>query len=311
MVITVMTGKMDPNPRFGSNITRQIAPQYQWGGDDTKQSTNSTSDISRPTYRQVPPVILIGVSKAGTAALLENMEMHPLVDFRRHPADPEHCYFSLNPEKHDDWYRRYIGLRVTKVTIDQCLGYLDDKNVPQRIYDFDNATKLLIILREPVARTISQYTQYVAQNIENNQTYRTFEELVFKKLNRLNGGFSHTAHEACYRETLLKWFDLFPREQIHIVDGGRFATDPYEELRKLEIFLHVRPYFHRDMFAFNKNRGFYCFVRPNGHKKCMRSSKGRKHLEISNNTRIKLDSFFMGCNKDLRILTGETFSWMK
>ena len=298
-----MTGKLDPNAMFGFNITRQAEPLYQWGGDNT----NTTGDIS--IYGQVPPAILIGVSKSGTGALLSIMEMHPSVDIRRDPTDPGHCYFTLNPKKNAAWYRRYMS--VNKVTIDQCLGYLDDKNVPQKIYDFDNATKLLIILREPVSRTISQYTQYVAQNIDNNQIYKTFEEFIFNKWNKVDGGFSHSVHEACYSETLLKWVDRFPREQIHIVDGGRFVSEPYKELRKLEIFLNISHYFNRNMFVFNTKRGFYCPINSNGHKVCMASAKGRKHLEISNDTRPKLDSFFRSCNKDLRILTGETFSWMK
>ena len=147
--------------------------------------------------------------------------------------------------------------------------------------------------------------------IHNSKTYKTFEEMMFTELNRVNGGFSHSVHEACYSETLSKWFARFPREQIHIVDGGILTAEPYEELREIEIFLNIRPYFNRKMFVFDKKRGFYCAIRSNGDKKCMLRSKGRKHLKISNDTHLRLDNYFRGCNKNLRILTGKTFSWMK
>ena len=121
IVGTVVTGMLDPYLKLGLHKKR-----YNWDENISRDVINSINYEPMHIPGQVPPAILIGVSKAGTGALLSNIEMHPLVDIRRHSTDPGHCYFVNSSEKQDDWYRQHLRASAPfKVTIDQCLGYLD------------------------------------------------------------------------------------------------------------------------------------------------------------------------------------------
>jgi len=38
---------------------------------------------------------------------------------------------------------------------------------------------------------------------------------------------------------ILRWFRVFPRDQIHIVDGDMLILNPYPEIRKVSYFIDV------------------------------------------------------------------------
>ena len=95
----------------------------------------------------------------------------------------------------------------------------------------------------------------------------------------------------------LKWLHVFPREQFHIIDGGTFTKDHYLEPRKLKIFLNITSYFKREMFSFNKEKGFYSRVDSKGEADCKGSGKGREHIPMSEDLRQRLSEYFENCNE--------------
>ena len=55
-----------------------------------------------------------------------------------------------------------------------------------------------------------------------------------------------------------RWLEVFPREQIYVVDGDQFISSPWIELRSLETFLGLSQELSENNFYFNKTKGFYC-----------------------------------------------------
>ena len=56
----------------------------------------------------------------------------------------------------------------------------------------------------------------------------------------------------------VRWLEVFPREQIYVVDGDQFISSPWIELRNLETFLGLNTELSENNFYFNQTKGFYC-----------------------------------------------------
>ena len=84
--------------------------------------------------------------------------------------------------------------------------------------------------------------------------------------------------------------------------------DPYVELKKIETFLNIDKFYTKDMFVFDKDKGFYCPVLSDGVVRCKDARKGRKHIKISTELREKMKIYFKPWNEKLRQITGINFS---
>ncbi len=90
---------------------------------------------------------------------------------------------------------------------------------------------------------------------------KSFEEMVLKPDGTLNLDFPQISM-GYYADQLTKWFEVFNRSQIHIINGDQFITQPWIEFKKIENFLNLKHELGQHMFYFNSTKGFYC-TRPN------------------------------------------------
>ena len=58
-----------------------------------------------------------------------------------------------------------------------------------------------------------------------------------------------------------RWIDVFPSEQILVVDGEAFVEDPLDTLVDVEAFLGLEHKLTRDRFVLNEESGFFCLRR--------------------------------------------------
>ena len=89
-------------------------------------------------------------------------------------------------------------------------------------------------------------------------------------------------HVSMYAKFLSRWLHVFPRRQLHVVDGDRLVKDPWPEIERVERFLELEPLIRSDQFYFNATKGFYCLRETNhtGHK-CLADTKGRRHPKVT------------------------------
>ncbi|NXE19670.1 HS3SB sulfotransferase, partial [Ardeotis kori] len=128
--------------------------------------------------KRLPQAIIVGVKKGGTRALLEFLRVHP--DVRAVGAEPH--FFDRNYERGLAWYRDLMPRTLEgQITMEKTPSYFVTKEAPARISSMSKGTKLIVVVRDPVTRAISDYTQTLSKKPD----IPTFESLTFK--NRTTG----------------------------------------------------------------------------------------------------------------------------
>jgi hypothetical protein len=208
--------------------------------------------------RRLPHSLIIGVRKGGTRALLDALALHPHVRVARH----ELHFFNSNDTyaKGVDWYREQMPLAhdhqvgrystgggyVQQVIIEKTPGYFASHWAPERVYRMNPQMKLMLILRDPVTRTVSDFTQVLVliRLVGHLQVYQTklerhkeapiFEALAFTSSNDLNERYK-PIRNSLYELHMWRWLNFFPIDQFLFIDGERFITDPLHEVRSIHL----------------------------------------------------------------------------
>ena len=59
-----------------------------------------------------------------------------------------------------EWYRQQMPLSLpSQITLEKTPNYLVDWDVPERVFKFNESIKLILIVREPISRAVSDYVQ--------------------------------------------------------------------------------------------------------------------------------------------------------
>ncbi|KAL6114845.1 uncharacterized protein ACO6RY_05518 [Pungitius sinensis] len=271
----------------------------------SSSSSSSSSSSYNATQLRLPGAIIIGVRKGGTRALLEMLNLHPDVEV----AKDEVHYF--NVEEHFrrglSWYRAQMPLTLPgQLTVEKTPGYFASPQVPARVWDMNPAVRLLLIVRDPAERLVSDYTQVLHNRLTRHKPYRPLDQLLIKE-GRVDPGYK-ALQRSLYHQHLARWLEVFPREQIHVVDGDALIRDPFPELREAERFLDLRPRISPENFYYNATKGFYCLLSA-GRDKCLDESKGRPHAPLTRRAFGKLCRYFGEPNMRFFQMVGRSFSW--
>lgn len=176
------------------------------------------------------------------------------------------------------------------------------------------SVKLLLIVREPVTRAISDYTQLLAHSATASPAVpipliqqRTFEQFSIFPNGSINEAYKPLAISV-YHNHVHRWLEVFPKEQILIVNGDLLIEDPVSQLQKIERFLGLEPRIGTHNFYFNETKGFYC-LRNETSDRCLRESKGRRHPRINPAVISKLRKYFGEHNQKFYELIGDDLGW--
>ncbi|XP_069510650.1 heparan sulfate glucosamine 3-O-sulfotransferase 3B1-like [Ambystoma mexicanum] len=264
-----------------------------------------TSFYNGAGSRKLPQALIIGVKKGGTRALLEFLRVHP--DIRAVGAEPH--FFDRNYEKGFAWYRDLMPRTLDgQITMEKTPSYFVTKEAPARISAMAKDAKLIVVVRDPVTRAISDYTQTLSKRPD----IPTFENLTFK--NRTTG-LIDTSWSAIqigiYAKHLENWLQYFPMSQILFVSGERLITDPSGELGRVQDFLGLKRIITDKHFYFNKTKGFPCLKKAEGSSKphCLGKTKGRTHPNIDPEVVQRLREFYRPFNLKFYQMTGHNFGW--
>ncbi|XP_067632709.1 uncharacterized protein Hs3st-A [Eurosta solidaginis] len=370
------------------------------------------------TSRRLPQALIIGVRKCGTRALLEMLYLHPRIQ----KAGGEVHFFDRdeNYMKGLEWYRKKMPHSFRgQITIEKSPSYFVSPEVPERVRAMNASIKLLLIVREPVTRAISDYTQlrshaatatlpladgplqtaqaasklivnqrrpsrsieaagsgygpvasygaavhgqriraaaaqHVAFYSKSSNSYdaaqiydkaiggggggggggaiknrigdsytttstpssaaaaaqiasKTFEELAIFPNGTVNESYRPLTI-SLYHLHLHRWLEVFPREQLLVVNGDRLIEDPVSQLKRIEMFLGIEHRVTNSHFYFNETKGFYCLRYDSGDR-CLRETKGRKHPHVDPVVVSKLRKFFAEHNQRFYELVGEDLGW--
>lgn len=255
--------------------------------------------------KKLPQAIIIGVKKGGTRALLEFLRVHP--DIRAVGAEPH--FFDRNYENGLEWYRELMPKTLEgQITMEKTPSYFVTREAPARISAMSRDTKLIVVVRDPVTRAISDYTQTLSKKPD----IPSFESLTFK--NRTTG-LIDTSWSAVqigiYAKHLDNWLQHFPMEQLLFVSGERLISDPAGELGRVQDFLGLKRIITDKHFYFNQTKGFPCLKKAEGSSKphCLGKTKGRTHPNIDPEVVQRLRDFYRPFNFKFYQMTGQDFGW--
>ena len=270
---------------------------------------DSDSMTSSQEEQRFPQAIIIGVKKGGTRALISMLDSHPQVESAR----GEVHFFDRNENfrKGLRWYVQQMPFTApNEIAIEKSPSYFITPYVPDRLHSMSPSTKVILIVRDPIERTISDYIQLF--NPDRIGQQKSFNDVVLDGPNHINDR-AQVIRVSCYDLHIVHWLKYFPLEQIHIVNGDALISNPAQEMIRVQNYLGVSDFFTEDMFYYNKTKGFYCWhkVTDKGdvHPNCLGSSKGHQHPKISENTRKLLKEYFFAHNEQFYKLVGRDFRW--
>ncbi|MBN3277796.1 HS3S1 sulfotransferase, partial [Polyodon spathula] len=269
------------------------------------QNETQTAVHPNGTSQHLPQTIIIGVRKGGTRALIEMLSLHPSIA----AAESEVHFFDLEDhfEKGFQWYASQMPFSYPhQITVEKTPAYFTSSKVPERIHKMNPAIRLLLILRDPTERILSDYTQVFYNHMHKNKLYQPIETVIIK-----NGDISmdyKALNRSLYYIHMQNWLKYFPLSHIHVVDGDMLIKDPLPEMKRVEKFLNLSPQINASNFYFNQTKGFYC-LRDHGRERCLHESKGRAHPQVASPILEKLYHFFHEPNKKFFELIDRTFNW--
>ena len=127
----------------------------------------------------IPNLIIIGAMKSGSTSLHSYLGTHPEI-FMCEPKEPWYFIEEINWSKGEDWYldlfksagnAKVVGESSTDYTkIPKYMG------VPEKIRNFNPATRFIYIMRDPVKRTISHYWHNVRLHGEKRDPLKAIQE---------------------------------------------------------------------------------------------------------------------------------------
>ncbi|KAL0983940.1 hypothetical protein UPYG_G00135000 [Umbra pygmaea] len=275
------------------------------GNDNELRPENNISISNNFGSKKFPQTIIIGVKKGGTRALLEFLRIHP--DVRAVGAEPH--FFDRFYDKGLEWYRNLMPRTLEgQITMEKTPSYFVTKEAPRRLFALSRHTKLIVVVRDPVTRALSDYTQ----TLSKQPGLPSFQSLTFRNSTT---GVIDTSWSAVrigiYAKHLENWLQYFPLSRFLFVSGERLVTDPAGEMGRVQDFLGLKRVVTDKHFYFNQTKGFPCLKKPEGSSRprCLGKSKGRPHPQIPPEVLLRLREFYRPFNMKFYQMTGHDFGW--
>jgi len=197
----------------------------------------------------LPTFIIIGAGKAGTTSLHYYLDLHPEVQMS---TVKETHFFSGPPEGRPYELGRIESREDYEALFDAavpargeaCPGYANNpfrRGVPARIRELVPDAKLIYLVRDPVARTVSHYKHRVSVNGERRPLAEVLGDCDDPR----------RREETCmslYASQLDAYLEHFPAEQILVVDQAELLADRDGVLAEVFAFVGVDPEFRSAEF---------------------------------------------------------------
>lgn len=175
--------------------------------------------------RPLPDFVGIGALKAGTSYLDAMLRSHPGLSLPTHLKEVD--FFSRHFARGLEWYADQFGVDDGRPRGEISPQYLHDQACAERIRATNPAAKVLVSVREPVARVYSQYRHWVQET--------GFAGDVDDFLAAHPGALDRSHYWAA----LQPYREAFPAEQLHVIVFEDIVADPLPVLRALYTFLGV------------------------------------------------------------------------
>lgn len=201
---------------------------------------------------RLPDFLGLGVQKGGTTSLHRMLAQHPGVFL---PPVKEVHYFSLHFAEGEAWYRAQFSPASPAQRCGEITPYyLFHPEVPKRVHALLPQACLIVLLRDPVDRALSQYFHSRRLGLES----LPLEEALDAEPQRLQAAAAvlqaadgrHRSHQehsylsrSRYELQLPAWENLYPAAQLWVLRSEDLFDHPAEIWARVLEFLQL-PYMH-------------------------------------------------------------------
>lgn len=189
----------------------------------------------------LPTFIIIGAMKAGTTSLHTYLSLHPQIGMS---SIKELDFF--NEESHwargVDWYEEQFpeGFAVRGEASPGYTKYPRFPGVPQRLVSVVPDAKLIYLLRDPIARVVSHYTDAFSWGREHG----TIDEVLAGDLDD-----NHYVNCSRYDLQLSRYDGVVPPERIMVISSEDLKARRATTLKQVFTYLEVDPDFWDPRYA--------------------------------------------------------------
>lgn len=196
-----------------------------------------------------PDFLILTFPKSGSTSLHETLKKHTGICL---PLNKETWYFSREYAKGDNWYQERFW-HCNKDRLNISVGEISTEillkdEYLERMKETVPGAKIVVLLRDPVQRTVSHYYHSVREGFES----RSIEEVLlgqeniedFYKESYINEGvykYGYLTFSLRYRSSVEALLKLYKREDIKFFLFERLMKEPGQVLHELQSFLEVKP----------------------------------------------------------------------
>ena len=238
-----------------------------------------------------PNFIIIGSQRCGTTSLYTYLAQHPQI---LTPIKKEMDFFSWHFDRGIDWYLAHfppMPVGEQFLTGEASPSYFDCRKAPERLYSAFPEVKLVVLLRNPVDRAISQFYRLTDLNWE----VRSLDRAISDEIERLNQNPAYIIGEepgnylarGRYIEFIKNWLAFFPREQLLVLKSEDLYAGAAATVSQVLEFLDL-PEYQLPEYQ-NANPGSY--------------------QPINESVRDCLSDYFKPYNQELEEYLGRQFDW--
>lgn len=193
-----------------------------------------------------PTFIGIGAQKCASTWIYDILSDHPQVALS---SLKEVDFFSYKYDHGVQWYEhnfseQYAGQPVVG---EISPSYFHEPAVPERVLRHYPDIKLIVSLRHPVKRAISNHTHEIRTG------HLTGEDLTFEKGLANNPTY---VDQGMYAKHLQRWLDAFPREQVLVLVFEEVIADRVAAAKKIYDFLGIDQH-HQSAFLDSRSNPGY------------------------------------------------------
>lgn len=243
-----------------------------------------------PSY---PDFLIVGQQKCGTTSLYSYLVKHPQIL----PALKKEIHFwNENLDLGQDWYLSHfpaISSGSGYITGEASATYLDAVHIAPKIAKILPDIKIIVLLRNPVDRTISHYHM---RSRDRNES-ASMQEAVFSGIVARDSGSgikpigsgqdNRYLAGSRYVELLRQWMSVIPRDQFLVLRSEDLFMNPMEVVNRTFDFLGVEPH---ELSSYRK-------------------SNSGSYVPIPEQSRQLLCDYFDAYNQQLEDYLGMTFDW--
>lgn len=248
------------------------------------------------TFSQInaPNFFILGAGRCGSTGLHNLLRQHPDI-FMTDPKEPTFFCKPFQVIKNPiDYFELYEAASHEAIRGEASHAYLSHPATAKVLRALFPDAKMLITLRNPADRAYSMYHWMRRFGWEH---YRTFEAALAAEEKRRNSKrfmkncpqyfYNYLYFRASlYGEQLQRYFELFPRDQFHIIKFEEYIVDPVSYLKKIFQFLGVDPDFSPKLNV-PRNDGSFTARFPGAHYYITTQMRGLWKVRKASKTLLK------------------------